>query len=196
MTTESDQKAISEIIEFWFAEETKARWYDSTKAFDELCRERFGELNAKAAAGDLGTWEETAKGALALCLLLDQMPRNLYRGTAQAFATDPKAVDVATLAIERGFDQTLDLEKRKFLYLPFMHSERLADQERSVAISKALDDENMLHYANDHADIIRRFGRFPLRNAILGRESTPEEDAFLKAGAKSYGQSPANDDQS
>lgn len=196
MTMESDQRAISEIIDFWFSAETKARWYDSTKAFDETCRKRFGELNEKAGAGDLGTWEETADGALALCLLLDQMPRNLCRGTAKAFATDPNAVEVATRAIERGFDQDLDLEKRKFLYMPFMHSERLLDQERSVAIAKALDDENMLHYAEDHADIIRRFGRFPHRNAILGRESTPEEDAFLKAGAKSYGQSPASDDQS
>lgn len=188
MPTESDQQAIGETLDFWFAEETKARWYDATKAFDELCRERFGELTARAAAGDLSAWENTAEGALALCLLLDQMPRNLFRGTAKAFATDPKAVDVATRAIERGLDQALDLEKRKFLYLPFMHSERLADQERSVAISKALDDENTLHYANDHANIVRRFGRFPHRNAILGRENTPEEEAFLKAGADSYGQ--------
>ena len=195
MSTELDEQAINEIIDFWFGEETKARWYDSTKAFDELCRERFGELNTKAGAGELGNWEESAEGALALCILLDQMPRNLCRGTAMAFATDAKAVEVASRAIERGFDQELDLEQRKFLYMPFMHSERLADQERSVAIAKALGDEKMLHYANDHADIIRRFGRFPHRNAILGRESMPEEQAFLEAGAETYGQSAASDDQ-
>ncbi|MGI9508355.1 MAG: DUF924 family protein [Geminicoccaceae bacterium] len=191
MPTETDQKTIGGILDFWFAEETKPRWYQSSDGFDELCQQRFGDLTAKAASGELAAWEQTADGALALCLLLDQMPRNLFRGTAKAFATDPKAVDVAMRAIERGFDQTLDLEKRKFLYMPFMHSERLLDQERSVAIAKALDDENMLHYANDHADIIKRFGRFPHRNAILGRDCTPDESAFLEGGAKTYGQSPA-----
>ncbi|MDH3660297.1 MAG: DUF924 domain-containing protein, partial [Alphaproteobacteria bacterium] len=173
MLTENDRQAIGALLEFWFAEDTKARWYDSTKAFDELCRQRFGALVDKAAGGDLTAWEQSADGALAACLLLDQMPRNLFRGTAKAFATDPKTVEVAARAIERGFDQELELEKRKFLYMPFMHSERLADQERSVAISEGLNDENTLHYAEDHADIIRRFGRFPHRNAILGRKSTP-----------------------
>lgn len=189
MQTKNDQQAIDELLGFWFAEETKARWYASTDAFDERCRQHFGDLAAKAANGALAHWEETADGALAVCLLLDQMPRNLHRGTPIAFATDPKAVAVSERAIERGFDQKLDLEKRKFLYLPYMHSERLADQERSVALSEALNDENTLHYANDHADIIRRFGRFPHRNGILGRTSTPEEEAFLADGAKSYGQS-------
>ena len=132
---------------------------------------------------------ETADGALALCLLLDQMPRNIYRGTPEAFATDPKAVRVASSAIEKGFDQQLDIERRKFLYMPYMHSEVLAEQERSVAFSLALDDKHTLAYAEDHADIIRRFGRFPHRNAILGRESTDEERAFLTDGAKDYGQS-------
>ena len=189
MPTESDQKTIDEILDFWFAEETKARWYASTDAFDERCRQHFGDLTAKAADGELARWEETAEGALAVCLLLDQMPRNIHRGTPKAFATDTEAVAISERAIERGFDRELDLERRKFLYLPFMHSEALADQERSVAISEALNDENALHWANDHADIIRRFGRFPHRNAVLGRKNTPEEEAFLADGAKSYGQS-------
>ncbi len=189
MQTEDDRGDIEALLDFWFAEETKARWYASTDEFDDLCRQRFGDLSAKAADGALAQWEETADGALAVCLLLDQMPRNLFRGTPKAFATDAKAVAVSERAIERGFDQALDLERRKFLYLPFMHSEALADQERSVAISKALNDESALHWANDHADIVRRFGRFPHRNAVLGRASTPEEEAFLADGAKSYGQS-------
>ncbi|MGI9498945.1 MAG: DUF924 family protein [Geminicoccaceae bacterium] len=193
MPTESDRQAISDLLDFWFAEETKARWYDSTNAFDGLCRQRFGDLAAKAADGELCEWERTADGALAVCLLLDQMPRNLFRGTPQAFATDPAAVAVATRAIEQGFDQELDLERRKFLYLPFMHSEVLADQERSVILSESLNDDVTLHYAIDHADIVQRFGRFPHRNAILDRSNTPEEEIFLADGAKAYGQSPADD---
>lgn len=193
MLKETDRQDISMLLDFWFAEDTKPRWYDSSKGFDDLCRQRFGDLTEKAAAGDLAAWEHSAEGALALCLLLDQMPRNLFRGTPKAFASDPKAAAVAARAIERGFDQALDPERRKFLYLPFMHSEVLADQERSVALSEALNDEGTLHYANDHADIIRRFGRFPHRNKILGRTSTAEEEAFLAAGAKTYGQSEPED---
>ncbi|MGI9416359.1 MAG: DUF924 family protein [Geminicoccaceae bacterium] len=193
MTTADDRQAIDDILDFWFAEETRPRWYDSTKAFDEHCRQRFGDLVERAATGDLAPWEDSANGALALCLLLDQMPRNLFRGTPRAFATDPAAVAVASRAIDKGFDRELDIERRKFLYLPFMHSERPADQERSVAISEALGDANALHYANDHADIIKRFGRFPHRNGILGRTSTSEEEAFLAGSAKTYGQSTADD---
>ena len=194
MPNESDQQAIRDLLDFWFDEKTKPRWYDSTSAFDALCRQRFGDLVEQASSGDLVVWEQTAEGALALCLLLDQMPRNLYRATPKAFATDQKAVGVAKHAIDRGFDQHLDLEKRKFLYMPFMHSEQLADQERSVELSKALDDENTLSYAEDHADIIRRFGRFPHRNAILKRQSTAQEKAFLADGAKNYGQAANEED--
>ncbi|MEZ5932057.1 MAG: DUF924 family protein [Alphaproteobacteria bacterium] len=193
MPIDGGRQTIRELVDFWFDEETKPRWYDSTPTFDELCRQRFGALVAQAAEGELAAWEQTAEGALALCLLLDQMPRNMFRATPAAFATDEQAADVARRAIERGFDQTLDLEKRKFLYMPFMHSERLDDQERSVALAAALDDGETLRYAEEHADIIRRFGRFPHRNAILGRQSTPEEHAFLADGAKSYGQTAKDD---
>jgi uncharacterized protein (DUF924 family) len=194
MPNEDDRQSIDELLDFWFAEETRARWYDSTDAFDERCRERFGSLTEKAAANQLSTWEDSPDGALALCLLLDQMPRNIHRGTGEAFENDPKAVAVAARAIDSGFDRKLDLEKRKFLYMPFMHSETLADQERSVALSTDLNDEKTLRYAEDHADIIRRFGRFPHRNAILGRSSTLEEKAFLADGAETYGQSSAEKD--
>ncbi|MGI9505162.1 MAG: DUF924 family protein [Geminicoccaceae bacterium] len=194
MTSEQDREMIAGVLDFWFAEETRPRWYDSTKAFDELCRQRFGSLVEQATDGKLKAWEQFADGALALCLLLDQMPRNLFRGTAKAFATDSKAAAVAAGAIEHGLDQELDLECRKFLYLPFMHSENLAEQERSVALAKAIDDTDTLKYAEDHADVIKRFGRFPHRNAILGRTSTPAEEAFLAAGAETYGQAPADKD--
>jgi len=191
MPTEQDEHAIGAILDFWFADDAKARWYDATQAFDELCRQRFGDWVEKAAKGDLAVWEPSADGALAVCLLLDQMPRNLFRGEAKAFATDQEAVAVAARALERGLDQALDSERRKFLYLPFMHSEHLADQERSVALAKEHGDETTLRYAEDHADVIRRFGRFPHRNAIIGRSSTPEEEAFLAGGADTYGQTPA-----
>ena len=189
MTPSSDDSAIQAMIAFWFAAATKARWYKATVAFDDECRQRFAALHEAAKAGELAPWAMSADGALALVLLLDQIPRNIHRGTALAFETDPKAVTVAAAAIEQGFDQALDPEKRAFLYLPFMHSEVLADQERSLVLNQALGSEKALAYAVDHADIIRRFGRFPHRNAILGRENTEEEQAFLEAGAKTYGQS-------
>lgn len=194
MSIEPDERSIRSLLEFWFAEETRRRWYDSTPAFDMLCRERFGDLSARAAAGDLHDWEKSAEGALALCLLLDQIPRNIHRGSPKAFETDRKAVDVASRAIENGFDHVLDEERRKFLYIPFMHSERLADQERGIALYEAAGDADSLKFAEEHADLIRRFGRFPHRNAILGRESTAEEKAFLADGAKTYGQSAADED--
>ncbi len=189
MTTAPDDQSIQDLLAFWFAEETKARWYASTPAFDKNCEERFGTLVEKAGRNELAAWEATADGVLALCLLLDQLPRNIFRGTPRAFETDPKAVEVVNGAIGKGFDQQLDLERRKFLYLPYMHSEVLAEQKRSVALSHTVGDKNTLAYAEDHADIIRRFSRFPHRNAILGRKSTEEELAFLKDGAKTYGQS-------
>ena len=193
MTTVPDAETVQDILGFWFAVETKKRWYASTPAFDQHCRSRFETLVAMAVRDELSTWEQSAEGALALCLLLDQMPRNIFRGTPRAFENDPKAVEVATSAIARGFDQDLDIERRKFLYLPFMHSEDLADQERSIALSKVLNDERTLRYAEDHANVIRRFGRFPHRNAILGRVSTEEESAFLRDGADNYGQSAQGD---
>lgn len=194
MLDDTDREAIRNVLDFWFDEETKPRWYDSTDAFDALCRQRFAGLLDKAAQDELSDWEQSADGALALCLLLDQMPRNIFRGRPEAFATDSKAVAVAERAITQGFDRSLSDERRKFLYLPFMHSENLAEQERSIDLSKTLEDEETLSYAEDHADVIRRFGRFPHRNAIFGRQSTAEEEAFLKDGAKTYGQAPPEDD--
>lgn len=199
MSTESDRagepnrEAIEGVLDFWFAEETKPRWYKASEAFDDHCMRHFGDLTERAIAGELGAFEESPEGALALCLLLDQMPRNLYRGSSAAFASDRKAVAVAERAIDRGFDRQLDVERRKFFYMPFMHSEILAEQERSIVLCTSLEDEDTLHHALEHADVIRRFGRFPHRNVILGRDSTDEERAFLADGAKTYGQSPKKD---
>ncbi len=134
-----------------------------------------------AAAGKLTEWEGNAQGALALLILLDQFPRNMFRGEARAFATDPLARAVASRAILNGFDGAFP-DMRGFFYLPFMHSEDLADQERALAFYRARNDEDGLKWASRHADIIRRFGRFPHRNAILGRITTPEERAFLDGG--------------
>jgi uncharacterized protein (DUF924 family) len=130
----------------------------------------------------LAAWEATPERALALIVVLDQFPRNMFRGAARMFAADALALAVAKRAVARGFDQKLELPKRNFFYLPFMHAENLAEQESCVALSRQNADENTLKYAELHADIIRRFGRFPHRNAILGRSTTPEEQAFLDAG--------------
>lgn len=135
-----------------------------------------------AARGELSDWEETPEGVYALLLLLDQFPRNLHRGSAHAFAADPLAREVAGRAIARGFDRTFDNPERRFLYLPFMHSEDLADQERCVALSEASGDDDSTRWAIIHRDIIRDFGRFPHRNAVLGRETTDEERRFLEDG--------------
>ncbi len=135
-----------------------------------------------AAAGKLTAWEQDAQGALALLILLDQFPRNMFRGSARAFATDPMARAIAAGALVRGFDARAPEGMRSFFFLPFEHSEDLADQERCIALNKAAGDADGLKWAEIHADIIRRFGRFPHRNAVLGRVTTPEEQAFLDGG--------------
>ena len=152
------------------------------RLFRREIRERFFDTYEAAAAGKLSDWEQSAQGALALLILLDQFPRNMFRGDARAFATDPLARAVTAGAIVRGFDSQVPKELRGFFYLPFEHSEDLADQERCIALYKAAGDADGLKWAEIHADIIRRFGRFPHRNAVLGRTTTPEEQAFLDGG--------------
>ena len=167
-----------EVVAFW-RDAGRERWFTKDEAFDALCRERFLPTYEAAARGDLNDWELVPDGALAVVLLLDQFPRNMFRGTRRAYATDPAAVLAAERAIERGFDRTVEPALRRFFYLPFMHSEELADQERSVALNEALGDADSIKWARHHRDIIAKFGRFPHRNAILGRESTAEEQALL-----------------
>jgi uncharacterized protein (DUF924 family) len=170
----------AEIITFWRGAGPD-RWYEKDAAFDEEIRRRFLKAHETAAAGKLTAWETSAEGALALLILLDQFPRNMFRGQARSFATDALARAVASRAILNGFDGAFP-DLRDFFYLPFSHSELLADQEHAVAIHRANNDANGLKWAEIHADIIRRFGRFPHRNAVLGRVSTPEEQAFLDGG--------------
>ncbi len=148
-------------------------------------RDRAGAFCAlwqAAAAGELAAWEATPEGALALVLVLDQFPRNMFRGNGRTYETDALARAVADRAIARGFDQQMPRGERQFFYLPFMHSEHLGDQERCVDLARAYGDDGFTKYAEQHADIVRRFGRFPHRNAILGRATTPEEQAFLDGG--------------
>ncbi len=172
-------EAVEGLIDFWFRPSVKVRWFDSDPALDATLRERFGPLHVRAAADELDGLEERPAGSLALCLLLDQLPRKIFRGTPRAFATDAKARGVATRTVDRGFDRRLPEEFRLFLYLPFEHSEDLEDQRRGVELFQTLGDADGLHWAVRHLEVIARFGRFPHRNAILRRESTAEEQAFL-----------------
>ena len=169
----------TEVVTFWFDARVRPLWFASTPAFDQQVRERFESTWRAARDGRLNAWEATAEGALALVLVLDQFPLNIYRGRPEAFATETRARAVADRAIALGFDRLLDDERPGFLYLPFMHSESLADQDRSVSLYEAAGLAEGLRWARHHRDIVRRFGRFPHRNAILGRESTSAEVAWL-----------------
>ncbi|MBS0534247.1 MAG: DUF924 family protein [Proteobacteria bacterium] len=176
----SDKKVATaaEVVAFW-REAGPDAWFKKDEAFDNKIRERFLSTYEAASDGDLSAWEASPEGALALLLLLDQFPRNMFRGTARMFETDPMARAIAAGALVRGFDAQVAAELRSFFYLPFEHSENMKDQERSVALCKATGDADLLKWAEIHADIIRRFGRFPHRNAVLGRATTAAEQAFL-----------------
>jgi len=173
-------EAPAAIIAFW-REAGSDRWFKKDLAFDDEIKRRFLPSYEAAAAGKLAAWEQNAEGALALLILLDQFPRNMFRGEARAFATDPLARAIASRAILNGFDGAFP-DMRTFFYVPFEHSENLADQERGLALYKAIGDDDGLKWAKLHADIIHRFGRFPHRNAVLGRVTMPDEQAFLDGG--------------
>ena len=171
----------AETLAFW-RNAGPARWYSRDDAFDAEVRRRFFGLWQCAAAGELSSWETSDDGALALVIVLDQFPRNLFRDDARTYASDRLAREVAHRAVERGVDARIDGALREFLYLPFMHSEHLADQLRCIELSRAAGHTESLKWAEHHADIIRRFGRFPHRNGLLGRATTPDEQAFLDQG--------------
>jgi uncharacterized protein (DUF924 family) len=175
-----------DILAFWFGEEPgKARreWFVKDAAFDAQIRERFGELHQRAVRRELDAWRDEPRSMLALVIVLDQFSRNLHRNDARAFAADAYALECAHQALARGDDRNLRPVERQFLYLPFEHSEALADQVRGVALMKQLDDfaetQGISDWAERHRVIVARFGRFPHRNAALGRESTAEEREFL-----------------
>ena len=175
------QVAPADILAFWRDAGPK-RWYTSDDAFDAEVRRRFFGLWQRAAAGELSSWEMGDDGALALVIVLDQFPRNMFRGDARTYASDALARDVAHRAIEHGVDARIDPSLREFLYLPFNHSEHLSDQLRCIELTRAAGNAENLKWAEHHAAIIRRFGRFPHRNRLLGRATTPEEQAFLDEG--------------
>lgn len=171
----------ADVVSFWREAGPKA-WFKKDETFDDEIRRRFLPTHEAAAAGKLSAWENSAEGALALLILLDQFPRNMFRGSSRMFDTDPMARAIAAGSIVRGFDAQVASEMRGFFYLPFEHSEDIADQKRCVAFYKAIDDADGLKWAELHADIVRRFGRFPHRNAVLGRATTAEEQKFLDEG--------------
>ena len=168
------------IVDFWRAA-GPSLWFAKDPEFDRRFREQFLWLYVAAARGELADWPKTPEGAMALVILLDQFPRNSFRNTPRMYATDAKARQVADAALNAGHDQGVEAGLRLFFYLPFGHSESLADQERSVALNEALGEPNLSH-AKRHRDIIRRFGRFPHRNPILGRAMTQEEQRYLDEG--------------
>ena len=171
---------IGEILDFWFAPGMAEKWFKQDPDLDRQVRERLGALHEQAAAGEFDNWRESAAGCTALVVLLDQVPRNIFRGDPRTYATDEAARAVARHALDMGFDGELTQAQRRMLYIPLEHSEALGDQELSVRLTGLLDEDPNWHkWALHHCGIIARFGRFPHRNGILGRANTPEEEVFL-----------------
>ena len=182
MTQDSEAVASpDDVLAFWRAA-GRDKWFERDDRLDAQIRSRFLATYEAAAAGRLDDRQSTPAGTLALLILLDQLPRNMFRDSARAFATDPLARAVAERAVARGLHRQMPSGERMFFQLPFEHSENLADQERSLALSREINGGKADSYAEGHADIIRRFGRFPHRNAALGRLTTPQEQAFLEGG--------------
>jgi len=186
-----------DVLDFWFGAadspefgRSRADWFRKSDAFDREIRTRFLDLQRDAACGNLQAWRTAPDSLLALILLLDQFPRNLYRGTGEAFATDAQAQAAAQLAVDLGYDRSLVPVQRWFVYLPFEHAEDLALQRRCLELFDGLRADpgsaETINYARRHFEIIARFGRFPHRNAILGRASTPEETEFLRQPGSSF----------
>jgi uncharacterized protein (DUF924 family) len=171
----------NDILHFWREAGPKA-WFARSSAFDAAIRLKFEPLHHAAARGEYDAWAETADGALALLILLDQFPRNLYRGSGHAYATDGKARAIARAAVARGFHNAVEPALAQFFVLPFEHSEAIEDQDEALRLTVALADAELRKWVEIHRDIIARFGRFPHRNAALGRATTPAEQAFLDDG--------------
>jgi uncharacterized protein (DUF924 family) len=180
MTATPDSARAQDVLTFW-REAGPKRWFRKDPAFDAEFRQRFLSSHEAAARAELDPWARTADGALALLILLDQFPRNAFRDSARMFATDSLARQHAEAALAAGFDRQVDAELRDFFYLPLMHSEDLADQERAVALTLPLGADPH-RFAKLHRDIIQRFGRFPHRNALLGRDCNAQEEQFLNEG--------------
>jgi len=178
---------VDDVLAFWFEELGPADWYAGGDDVDNKIKERFGELHLRLKSELSVDGIDDARAALAAIIVFDQFPRNLYRGTAEAFSTDDMAVQIARRALDLELDSAMTDDEKSFLYMPFMHSEILADQERCVDLFRALSNEEGLNYAIEHRDIVAQYGRFPHRNKPLGRESTPAELEFLESHP-GYGQ--------
>jgi uncharacterized protein (DUF924 family) len=179
---------IATVLDFWYAPESRAAWFKPCEAFDAEVRRVLAPFHEQAVAGKLDAWQESPEGCLALCILLDQAPRNMFRKTPRAYAYDAQARAVAEHALEMGFDLAFaEDDRRMFLYLPFEHSEQCSDQARCVELCRSrIADPEYLRAAERHREIVERFGRFPHRNAVLGRLTTPEEAAFLREPFSSF----------
>lgn len=171
----------ADILQFWFSERVKPLRFRSTPAFDQEITDKYFSLWNEVASGTHNAWQQTPHGALALIIVLDQFPLNMFRGDARSFSTEQLSREIAAQAIKQGFGEELSNQEKAFLYIPFMHSESPADQDRSVALYEAAGQADNLRWAKHHRDIIRKFGRFPHRNKILGRTSTPAEIDYLNS---------------
>ena len=179
-TLQKDDELVSEIINFWFSDEARQRWFNSTSEFDDLLRVRYEKVWGLARAGVYDHWAQEPLSALALVIILDQFPLNMFREDARQYSTEAHARSIASDLISSGGDQQLSKEQKAFLYLPFMHSEDLQDQDRSIELYEKAGLEDNLRYAHHHREVVQRFGRFPHRNQALGRESSAEEIEYLK----------------
>lgn len=167
------------VLNYWFKDLSPKDWFDKNDEIDAEIIRRFRDLHLTVSANITPEWHADASSRLALIILFDQMPRNMFRGSPHSFATDGLALAEARYVIATGLDREIDTARRAFLYMPYEHSERMEDQKRSVELFSALGNENYLDYAHKHMEIIETYGRFPHRNAILGRDNTPEEEIYL-----------------
>ena len=175
-----------DIIDFWFEEIDPSKWWVKDEEFDSLIRERFSNVHSQAIHCELFAWRSTSLGALAEIIVLDQFSRNMFRDNPQSFAYDSLALILSQSAILRGLDKELDLKKRSFMYMPYMHSESLAIHDEAMKLFTDLGSDTQLNFEKRHRDIIEKFGRYPHRNKILGRISSAEEEAFLSQPGSSF----------
>lgn len=180
MTDTLEKPGALKLLEFWY-DAGPSKWFAGGEKFDDKCRQ-YEALWERGAAGELDDWAQTASGTLALIILLDQIPRNIFRGDAKQFSTDAKAVRLSRYALEQRFDRAVMAPARAFFYMPFMHSEDLEDQRLCCDLFRQSDMKENYHYALVHMDPIARFGRFPHRNKLLGRDTTPEEKRYMETG--------------
>ncbi len=182
----SKSDLAEEVLSFWFSERVKPLWFKKSAEFDREIKQRFLEIYQLATTSALNDWRNNYRQILALIIVLDQFPRNMFRNTPQAFATDSQAVELTNYAVEQNYQQDLSIDQQVFLYMPLMHSENKSDQAKCVKLFADLGKEDNLQFALRHQEVIDRFGRFPHRNQILGRDSTPAEQEFLTQPGSSF----------